>query len=115
MASAVPSRTGTLNVLETLAIGAAGGLLLPAGLGAGAALLLVVALGLVLHRPVARIPENQLKFAVGVLLAAFGTFWAGEGIGLAWPGGDWSILALIAGFLLIALLLTRHAGRPAAA
>jgi uncharacterized membrane protein len=43
-----------------------------------------------------------------VLLAAFGTFWVGEGIGLAWPGGDWSILALIAGFLLIALLLTRH-------
>src|SRR5439155_20904465 len=102
-------------VFIVIAIGAAGGLLLPAGLGAGAALLLVVALGLVLHRPVARIPENQLKFAVGVLLAAFGTFWVGEGIGLAWPGGDWSILALIAGFLLIALLLTRHAGRPAAA
>jgi len=102
-------------VFIVIAIGAAGGLLLPAGLGAGAALLLVVALGLVLHRPVARIPENQLKFAVGVLLAAFGTFWVGEGIGLAWPGGDWSILALIGGFLLVALLLTRRATRPAVA
>ena len=102
-------------VFIVIAIGAAGGLLLPAGLGAGAALLLVVALGLVLHRPVARIPENQLKFAVGVLLAAFGTFWVGEGIGLAWPGGDWSILALIAGFLLVALLLSRRAAGPAAA
>jgi uncharacterized membrane protein len=101
-------------VFIVIAIGAAGGLLLPAGLGAGAALLLVVALGLVLHRPVARVPENQLKFAVGVLLAAFGTFWVGEGIGLAWPGGDWSILALIGGFLLVALLLTHRAAGPAA-
>jgi len=102
-------------VFIVIAIGAAGGLLLPAGLGAGAALLLVVALGLALHRPVARIPENLLKFAVGVLLAAFGTFWVGEGIGLAWPGGDWSILGLIVGFLAAALLLTRLAARPAAA
>ena len=101
-------------VFIVIAIGAAGGLLLPAGLGAGAALLLVVALGLVVHRPVARIPENQLKFAVGVLLAAFGTFWVGEGIGLAWPGRDWSILGLIAGFLAAALLLARRTGRPAA-
>lgn len=100
-------------VFIVIAIGAAGGLLLPAGLGAGAALLLVVALGLVVHRPVARIPENQLKFAVGVLLAAFGTFWVGEGIGLAWPGSDWSILGLIAGFLAAALLLARRAGQPA--
>jgi uncharacterized membrane protein len=102
-------------VFIVIAIGAAGGLLLPAGLGAGAALLLVVALGLVLHRPVARIPENQLKFAVGVLLAAFGTFWVGEGIGVDWPGNDWSILALIAGFFLVALLLVRGARGPAAA
>ena len=51
----------------------------------------------------ARIPENALKFAVGVLLCAFGAFWVGEGIGVAWPGADWSILALIAGFLAVAL------------
>ncbi len=103
-------------VFIVVALGAAGaGMLLPAGLGAAAALLLVVALGLVLHRPVAMIPENTLKFAVGVLLCAFGTFWVGEGIGLAWPGEDWSILALNAGFLaaaLAAIPLCRSAGAP---
>lgn len=91
-------------VFIVLAAGAAGrGLLLPACLGALAALLLVILLGLALHRPVARIPENALKLAVGVLLCAFGTFWVGGGIGLAWPGADWSVLALGAGFALAAL------------
>jgi uncharacterized membrane protein len=92
-------------VFIVIAIGAVSGLLLPASIGAGAALLLVVALGIVLHRPLARIPENTLKFLVGVLLSAFGTFWVGEGAGLAWPGADWSILGLIAAFLMMALFL----------
>ena len=91
-------------VFIVVAIGAGGtGLLLPASLGALAALLLVVGLGVALHRPLATIPENGLKFVVGVLLSAFGSFWVGEGLGLAWPGDDWSILALVAGFLLVAL------------
>jgi len=95
-------------VFIVIAVGSAGqGLLLPAGLGALAALAAVVLLGLALHRPVASIPENALKFAVGVLLCAFGTFWAGEGMGLAWPGGDWSVPGLIAGFLVVALLTVR--------
>ena len=87
--------------------GSAGGLglLLPASAGAVAALLLVSALGVAFHRPLARIPENTLKFAVGILLSSFGTFWVGEGIGLGWPGEDWSILAVIAGYLAIALSL----------
>ena len=42
-------------------------------------------LGLVVHKPLTRIPENALKFTVGVLLSAFGAFWLGEGIGLDWP------------------------------
>jgi uncharacterized membrane protein len=89
-------------VFIVIAFGAAGrGLLVPASLGAVAALLLVVALGLALHRPVSSIPENTLKYAVGLLLCAFGTFWIGEGIGLDWPGGDWSILALVLGFLAV--------------
>jgi len=92
-------------VFIVIALGAAGsGLLLPASLGALAALLVVVALGLALHRPVAMIPENTLKFVVGVLLCAFGTFWVGEGMGLQWPGDDLSIPALNAGFLTLALL-----------
>ncbi len=90
-------------VFIVVAVGAGGGLMVPAAGGALAALLVVVALGLALHRPVASIPENTLKFVVGVLLAAFGTFWVGEGIGVAWPGADWSLPALIAGYLAVAV------------
>ena len=91
-------------VFIVIGVGAAGGgLVVPAALGASAALATVVALGAALHRPVSAIPENTLKFAVGVLLCAFGTFWLGEGMRLAWPGGDWSLPALNAGFLLAAL------------
>lgn len=95
---------GTEVVFIVVAIGAGGtGMLLPAGLGAVAALLVVVALGLMLHRPLAKVPENTLKFIVGVLLSAFGTFWVGEGLNLGWPGADWSIPGLVAAYLLIAL------------
>ncbi len=95
---------GAEVVFIVVALGAGGtGLLLPASLGALAALLVVVLLGLALHRPLAQVPENALKFAVGVLLSGFGSFWVGEGIGVDWPGADWSILALCAGFLVTAL------------
>lgn len=95
---------GVEVVFIVVAIGAGGqGLLLPASLGALAALALVAALGLALHRPVSRIPENTLKLGVGVLLCAFGTFWLGEGFGYRWPGADWSLLALALGFLATAL------------
>ena len=96
---------GTEVVFIVVAMGAGGAnLLLPASLGAVAALLLVIALGSVLHRPLARVPENKLKFAVGVLLSAFGTFWVGEGAHFVWPGGEWGIAALVAGYLLVALM-----------
>ena len=99
---------GTEVVFIVIAIGAGGsGLLVPASLGAVAALAAVVVLGLAIHRPLARVPENALKFAVGVLLSAFGTFWLGEGIGLAWPGADLSIPALVVGFLVVALIGVR--------
>ncbi|MBV8914489.1 MAG: hypothetical protein JOZ05_15795 [Acetobacteraceae bacterium] len=88
-------------VFIVIALGAVGhGALVPASVGAGAALLVVVGLGVLLHRPIASIPENLLKYLVGVLLCAFGTFWVGEGIGLEWPGGDLAVLGLSAGFLL---------------
>lgn len=106
---------GVEVVFIIIAIGAGGpGLLLPACLGALAALLLVIALGVAVHRPLSQIPENTLKFVVGVLLSAFGAFWFGEGLGVAWPGDDWAILALIAGFALTALATTRLS-RPTAA
>ncbi|MDQ2840043.1 MAG: hypothetical protein M3Y72_03195 [Acidobacteriota bacterium] len=96
---------GTEVVFIVVAIGAGGtDILLPAALGAVAALLVVICLGLALHRPLAKVPENTLKFLVGVLLSAFGTFWVGEGMHLAWPGADWSIPVLIAGYLALGLV-----------
>ena len=92
-------------VFIVIALGAGGRLLLPAAIGAVLALLLVIVLGVLLHRPLTRVPENTLKFGVGVMLAGFGTFWVSEGIGLEWPGGDGAILVLIAGFLAVALAL----------
>ena len=90
-------------VFIVIAVGASGsGLLVPASLGALAALLAVILLGIVVHRPLAKVPENTLKFIVGALLSAFGNFWVGEGVGLDWPGADWSLLGLIVCFLLMA-------------
>jgi uncharacterized membrane protein len=88
-------------VFIVIALGAAGDTLFPAALGAAAALLAVIVLGLTLHRPLARVPENTLKFSVGILLSAFGVFWVGEGLGFEWPGDDFAIPGLIAGFLAV--------------
>jgi len=63
-------------------------MLIAAAVGATAALLLVAIVGALLRHPATMIPENALKFAVGMLLSAFGTFWVGEGLGLHWPGND---------------------------
>ena len=90
-------------VFIVVAIGAGGPLIVPAAVGAALALLVVVGLGFVLHRPLASIPENVLKFGVGVLLSAFGTFWVAEGLGLAWPGEDWAIAGLIGLYLAVAV------------
>lgn len=100
-----------------LAVGAASGMLLPASLGALAALAAVAAVGLLAHRPLTRVPENTLKFAVGLLISAFGLFWLGEGMGVEWPGGDLAILVILlvlAGTAFLAVTLARHAaeGRP---
>ncbi len=86
-------------VFIVIAVGAGRGLIIAASVGALAACLLVAAAGFALHRPLARVPENTLKFAVGVMLSAFGVFWTGEGLGVAWPGSDLAILAFAAVFL----------------
>ena len=72
-----------------------------ASLGALAALVIVLIVASVVHAPLSRVPENTLKFGVGVMLTSFGMFWAGEGAGATWPGADASILALIAFVLLM--------------
>jgi uncharacterized membrane protein len=97
-----------------IAVGAGRGLLVPAGLGALAACALVAAAGLVVRRPLARVPENTLKFAVGVMLSAFGTFWTGEGLGVPWPGEDLAIVGFAALFLVAALAAVAVVRRPAA-
>jgi len=101
-------------VFIVIAVGAAHGLLVPASIGAIAACLLVTAVGFFVHRPLARVPENTLKFAVGVMLSAFGLFWTGEGIGVAWPGADLAILGFAALFLIVGLLASALARRPSA-
>ena len=86
-----------------------------AALGAAAAGVVVLAAGALAHRPLARIPENNLKYGVGLLLATFGTFWSVEGLGivrpggqsLEWPGGDLAILALLVVWLLLSRALVR--------
>ena len=86
-------------VFIVIAVSAGRGSLIPVSAAALAACILVAIAGLVVHRPLARVPENTLKFAVGVMLSAFGLFWTGEGFGVAWPGADLAILAFIALFL----------------
>jgi uncharacterized membrane protein len=97
-------------VFIVIAVGAGRGLLVPASFGALAACALVLAAGAIVHRPLSRVPENVMKFGVGVMLSAFGMFWTGEGIGIAWPGQDLALLPFAALFLgagLISSSLTR--------
>lgn len=106
----------TLEGLEVIFIviaTGAGGMLMAASLGAAAAGVIVILVGIALRRPLARVPENTLKFAVGVLLSAFGVFWIGEGLRFAWPGEDLALLGLVLGFLLISALAVLAARRTA--
>jgi uncharacterized membrane protein len=92
-------------VFIVIAVGAGRGLLVPASLGALAACVLVLGFGVLVHRPLARVPENALKFGVGVMLSSFGVFWSGEGLGVPWPGEDIAVLGFIATFLALGLAL----------
>jgi Ca2+/H+ antiporter, TMEM165/GDT1 family len=100
--------------LIVLALGGTPGRLTPALLGTAVALALVGAIGLVLHAPLRRLPETQLKLGVGVALTAFGTFFTAEGLRVEWPLGDAALLYLAAGFAAVAWLATLQR-RPARA
>jgi uncharacterized membrane protein len=79
-----------------LTFGSAQGSIPLAALGAAGAVVLVGAAGVAVRAPLARVPENTLKYAVGVLLTTFGTFWATEGAGARWPGGDAALPVVLA-------------------
>jgi uncharacterized membrane protein len=76
-----------------------------AAVAAVAAVLVIAAAGVAVHAPLARVPENAMKFLVGVMLTSFGTFWGGEGAGAHWPGGDAALLAIVPSTLALSLLM----------
>ncbi|MGH7661332.1 MAG: COG4280 domain-containing protein [Vulcanimicrobiaceae bacterium] len=94
--------------LIVLAIGGASvHSLFAAVIGATAALVIVVAAGIALHAPLSRVPENVMKYFVGVMLTTFGVYWIGEGLGLAWPGDDLALLWLAATIFFASLVAVR--------
>lgn len=76
-----------------------------ASLAAGVAVVLVVIIGAIVRGPLARVPENTLKFVVGIMLTSFGTFWGAEGAGAVWPGADTSLLVIAPSVAVFALLI----------
>ena len=108
-------------VFIVITFGSTQGRLGLAAAAAAAAVVLVVAVGALVRGPLERVPENSLKFVVGVLLTSFGIFWGGEGAGVAWPGSDLAILGIVAFLGLVSFLLThrlrrrRLAARPVGA
>jgi Ca2+/H+ antiporter, TMEM165/GDT1 family len=110
-------------VFIVITFGVNGGSIPLAVVGAALGGVIVLGAGLALHRPLARVPENTIKFAVGLLLSTFGTFWAVEGLGwfapseasLHWPGGDLALPVLLALWALLAWAAVRLLGpRPRA-
>jgi uncharacterized membrane protein len=94
-----------LEVVFVVSVSAGHGLTIPANIGALAACLIVAAVGFAVRRPLARVPENTLKFSVGVILSTFGIFWTGEGLGVSWPGADLAIVPFAGIFSIVALLM----------
>jgi uncharacterized membrane protein len=77
-----------------------------AAIGAGCAIVLVAGAGFAIRAPLARVPENTMKFVVGIMLTSFGIFWGGEGAGAHWPGSDAALLVIIPAIALFGLGLT---------
>jgi len=94
-------------VFIVIAFGSAQGHLGLAAAGAAAALVVVVIAGVLAKGPLSRVPENTIKFAVGLLLTSFGSFWGAEGVDVHWPGDEASLLGVIAFFVVVSLLLSR--------
>jgi len=99
-------------VFIVLTFGSTQGSIPLAALGAGVAVVLVAAVGVAVHAPLTRVPENTLKFTVGVMLTTFGIFWSTEGAGGDWPGSDAALFAILAFVIAVSALsvavLRRH-------
>jgi uncharacterized membrane protein len=91
-------------VFIVIAVGATAGTLSYASAGAALAGVVVIGAGLLARGPLSQVPENALKFAVGIMLSGFGVFWTGEGLRYRWPGDELSLLAIVGFFALTALL-----------
>ena len=88
-----------------------------AALGAGVAVVFVAGVGVAVRAPLTRVPENTMKFAVGIMLTTFGIFWGAEGAGVRWPGSDAALLGVLAfvvasSVLLVALLRRQRRAEP---
>jgi uncharacterized membrane protein len=100
-------------IFIVIAVGGTGNLLIPASMGAALACVLVLAAGAILHRPLSRVPENSLKFVVGVMLTSFGVFWIGEALDAHWPGADFALVYIAAIFLVSGLMMAYYLRRMA--
>jgi uncharacterized membrane protein len=94
-------------VFIVLTFGSAQGSIPLAAVGAAAALVLVAVVGVAVRAPLARVPENSMKFAVGVMLTTFGIFWSAEGAGVDWPGSDAALLGVLGFVLLMSFVYVR--------
>jgi Ca2+/H+ antiporter, TMEM165/GDT1 family len=99
-------------VFIVIAVGSGRALLWPAAIGALAACVAVLIIGVIVHKPLSRVPENTLKFTVGIMLTSFGVFWTGEGLGIDWPGQDLMLLVFAALFLGTGLAMARYLRNP---
>ena len=79
-----------------------------ASLAALSAVVIVALFGFILKRPLARVPENSMKFVVGVMLTSFGIFWGAEGAGAVWPHGDGALLAIVPAVFLVSYLMVLY-------
>jgi len=110
-------------VFIVLTFGLSAGNVPLAAVGAASAGAIVLAVGAVVHRPLSRVPENTIKYGVGILLSTFGTFWAIEGLGvfapdqssLEWPAGDLALLGVLVGWLVLSRVLVATLRRRAPA
>src|SRR3954454_12355994 len=108
---------GVEVILIVTVLAARPGGLAPALVGGAAAVVLVLGLGVLLHRPLRRLPESELKYVVGLVLTTFGTFFCAEGLGVDWPLGDAGLLVVLAVWLVVSQAMVRAlatAPRPAA-